>query len=224
MPDALNVFKSSLSYLETRGMRYVRLDTRAGREPEIMIEGGNETLDDIRTDLGDCKRCGLSRFRTNIVFGEGNPDADLMFIGEGPGEDEDLSGRPFVGKAGRLLTDIIAAMKTTRENVYIANIVKCRPPGNRTPMDDEVICCVPFLMRQISAISPRVIVSLGAPAASALFNKKVKISSVRGRFCDFAQGIKLMPTFHPAYLLRNPKDKRLVWEDMQKIMDYLKLR
>lgn len=181
-------------------------------------------LDDIKKELGNCERCQLSGMRNNIVFGEGNPKAELMFVGEGPGEEEDKTGRPFVGKAGQLLTKIIEAMGLKRDDVYIANIVKCRPPGNRAPVDEEIIKCSPYLMGQISVIKPKVIVALGSPATCTLFNKKIKISLVRGEFYDWNYGIKLMPTFHPAYLLRNPKDKGLVWEDMKKVMSFLGLK
>jgi uracil-DNA glycosylase len=182
------------------------------------------SLDDIKTQMNNCKKCRLCETRTNIVFGEGNPNAQLMFIGEGPGQDEDESGRPFIGRAGQLLTKIIEAMGIKREDVYIANIVKCRPPGNRTPADDEITHCAPYLMGQISMIKPKVIVALGSPATCTLLNDKIKISSIRGTFYDWKDGIKLMPTFHPAYLLRNPSDKRLVWDDVQKVMEFLKLR
>ena len=178
-------------------------------------------LEDVKKDLGNCERCQLGGMRTNIVFGEGNPKAELMFIGEGPGEDEDKTGRPFVGRAGQLLTKIIEAMSLKREDVYIANIVKCRPPGNRAPVDDEIIKCAPFLMSQISVIRPKVIVALGSPSTCTLLNEKIKISEIRGKFYDWHYGIKLMPTFHPAYLLRNPKDKGLVWDDMKKVMTFL---
>jgi len=184
-------------------------------------DGAGNSLEEIKTFIGDCKKCRLHELRKNIVVGEGDPKAKLMFIGEGPGEEEDNTGRPFVGRAGQLLTKIIEAMKLKREDVYIANIVKCRPPNNRTPADDEVLTCLPYLVRQISAIKPKVIVSLGAPSTCTMFNQKVKISAVRGQFYDWKDGIKLMPTFHPAYLLRNPVDKKLVWEDMQKVMEFL---
>ncbi len=180
------------------------------------------SLDEVRANIGDCKKCQLCEYRNNIVFGEGNPAAKLMFIGEGPGHDEDETGKPFVGRAGKLLTKIIEAMGLKRDDVYIANIVKCRPPANRTPLEDEVINCAPYLMQQIKVIKPRVIVTLGSPATCTLLNEKIKISLIRGTFYDWKEGIKLMPTFHPAYLLRNPNDKRLVWEDMQKVMPLIK--
>jgi uracil-DNA glycosylase len=162
-----------------------------------------ETLADICTDLGDCTRCGLCESRTHIVFGEGSPNAQVVFVGEGPGFDEDKCGQPFVGAAGQLLTKIIAAMGLTREAVYIGNIVKCRPPNNRNPQPDEIRQCLPFLKRQLAAIHPRVICALGSVAARTLLETETPISRLRGRFYEF-MGTPLMPTFHPAYLLRNP--------------------
>lgn len=178
------------------------------------------SLDAIRADLGDCTRCKLHAGRRRIVFGEGNPQARLMFVGEGPGADEDASGRPFVGAAGQLLDKIIKAIEMRRDEVYIANVVKCRPPGNRTPERDEVETCEPFLFRQIACIRPRVIVTLGAPAFQCLFNSRESISRARGAFREW-HGIRVMPTFHPAFLLRSPEKKREVWEDMKKVRDYL---
>jgi DNA polymerase len=174
----------------------------------------------IRDDIGDCRRCRLSASRTHIVFGVGNPAAELMFVGEGPGADEDAQGEPFVGRAGQLLTRIIEAMGMKREQVYIANVVKCRPPGNRLPEEDEVASCVGFLMRQIAAIRPRIVVTLGGLAAQTLLRTSTPISRLRGVFRDL-QGTLVMPTFHPAFLLRNPNRKREVWEDMQKVRDRL---
>ncbi|HLG17144.1 MAG TPA: uracil-DNA glycosylase family protein [Blastocatellia bacterium] len=178
------------------------------------------SLDEIREDLGDCTRCRLHSHRTRIVFGEGNPKARLMFIGEGPGADEDASGRPFVGRAGQLLDKIIASIGLSRDEVYIANIVKCRPPENRTPERDEVATCEPFLFRQVAVISPIVIVALGAPAFQCILRTREPITRVRGEWRDW-NGIKVMPTFHPAYLLRVPDRKRETWEDMKKVRDYL---
>ena len=176
-----------------------------------------EAPDDIRLDLGDCRRCGLCRSRTNIVFGAGDPGARLMFVGEGPGYDEDLSGEPFVGRAGRLLDRIIAAMKLSREAVYICNIVKCRPPENRDPLPDEIERCIPFLERQIDAVAPEFICTLGAVATRALLNTGAPISRLRGRFHE-CRGIRVMPTYHPAFLLRNPEKKRETWEDVKMLM------
>lgn len=174
------------------------------------------TLETIWEHLKGCQRCKLHRGRTQIVFGAGNPQADLVFVGEGPGEHEDLEGKPFVGKAGELLTRIIAAIGLRREDVYITNIVKCRPPQNRDPEPDEIAACEPFLRQQLECIQPKIICALGRFAAQTLLQTEVSISKLRGRFHDY-HGIKLMPTYHPAYLLRNPDDKRLVWEDMQLI-------
>jgi uracil-DNA glycosylase len=181
---------------------------------------GADTLDRIRTDLGDCRRCALWRERTHIVFGEGNPAARLVFVGEGPDLEEDRSGRPFAGAAGELLERIIHAMKLTRAQVYFCNIVKCRPPGNRDPVDQEVDACRPFLERQLNVLRPDVICVLGDMAARTLLAVPVPLSRLRGRFHEY-HGIKVMPTFHPADLLRNPDEKRAVWEDMKKIMAIL---
>ena len=178
---------------------------------------GGETLEKIRHDLGDCRRCKLSEGRTNIVFGAGNPEARLVFVGEAPGYDEDRQGQPFVGKAGQLLTKIIGAMNLSRDQVYICNVIKCRPPGNRNPDPDEIATCFPFLKRQLAAISPQVVCALGSFAIRALLDQEVFISRVRGKFFDY-KGAKLMATFHPSYLLRNPEKKRDVWQDVQKIM------
>jgi DNA polymerase len=178
---------------------------------------GMETLEDVRAHLGDCRRCKLCRSRTNIVFGTGNPQARLMFIGEGPGQEEDRAGEPFVGAAGQLLNRIIDAIKLRRSDVYIANVVKCRPPGNRLPEREEIATCSPFLRRQINAIRPWFICTLGGCAAQTLLNTSEPVSRLRGRFRDY-QGIRVLPTFHPAYLLRNPEKKREVWEDMKLLM------
>ncbi len=168
--------------------------------------------------IGDCRRCKLSGGRTNIVFGVGNPDADLMFVGEGPGRDEDLKGEPFVGRAGQLLTEIITkGMKLRREDVYIANVIKCRPPQNRNPEPDEIEQCMPFLHRQIDLVRPKVIVALGKFAAQTLLASNRPITRMRGEWHDY-RGVRLMPTLHPAYLLRNPADKRLVWADIKQVM------
>ena len=182
-----------------------------------------DTLPRIREDIGDCTRCKLHKGRTKIVFGTGNPNADLMFVGEGPGRDEDLSGEPFVGRAGKLLTDMIKAMGLERADVYIANVVKCRPPENRLPEKDEIAACSPFLMRQIDAIKPKVICTLGSCSAQTLLQTAQGISKLRGEWFDF-RGTKLMPTYHPAYLLRNPAAKPEVWKDLQKVMAVLGLQ
>jgi uracil-DNA glycosylase family 4 len=174
----------------------------------------------LRERMGECRRCKLSGGRNNIVFGEGNPGARLMFVGEAPGREEDIQGRPFVGDAGKLLTRLIERMGFRREEVYIGNIIKCRPPMNRDPEEDEVEACMPFIREQISIIAPGVLVSLGRVSAQTLMRTKTPISRLRGSFQEF-QGTPLMPTFHPAYLLRNPKDKRLVWEDALKVLERL---
>jgi DNA polymerase len=187
-----------------------------GRQKKVL----SETLKEIRTDLGDCRRCRLSKSRKNIVFGVGDPRARLMFVGEGPGYEEDQSGEPFVGAAGRLLTKIIEAINHSREGVYICNIIKCRPPGNRNPMPDEINTCYPFLKRQIASVKPDIICALGTFAAQTLLETGSPISKLRGCFHDYS-GIKVLPTYHPAYLLRNPDKKRDVWEDMKKLMKTL---
>jgi DNA polymerase len=175
------------------------------------------TLEEVREHLGDCQRCGLCEGRSTLVFGDGNPNADLMFIGEGPGEQEDKTGLPFVGRAGELLTQMIEkGIGLSRADVYICNIVKCRPPRNRTPLPQEVSACRPFLDGQIRAVAPKVIITLGKPAASLLLDREVAITRLRGTWQDY-QGIPLMPTLHPAYVLRQytPENRRAVWQDLQ---------
>lgn len=175
------------------------------------------TLGSVRAELGDCRRCGLCEGRNTIVFGDGNPDADILFVGEGPGEQEDRTGLPFVGRAGELLTQMIEkGMGIPRRDVYICNIVKCRPPGNRNPLPPEVSACRPFLDGQIEAVAPRVIVALGKPAASLLLDREISITRLRGTWHDY-RGIPLMPTLHPAYVLRQytPENRRAVWQDLQ---------
>ena len=176
-----------------------------------------ESLEDIHADLGDCRRCKLAQERNHIVFGDGNAKAKLVFIGEGPGAEEDRKGQPFVGAAGQLLTRIIEAIKLSRSQVYICNIIKCRPPGNRNPESDEIKTCFPFLERQIAALQPDFIIALGTFAAQTLLGTTTPISRLRGRFHVY-KGIKVVPTYHPAYLLRNPDKKRDVWEDMKMLM------
>ena len=175
----------------------------------------------LRAEIGDCTRCRLCQGRTHLVFGTGSPRARLMFVGEGPGFEEDRQGIPFVGRAGQLLNRILEAMRMRREDVYIANVVKCRPPENRAPLPDESATCLPFLMRQIEIIRPRVVCGLGGVAVQALLNRTVSISRIRGTIQTLPDGTLLMPTFHPAYLLRNPEKKKEVWEDMKKVRDYL---
>ena len=204
--------------------------------PEQNVADTVAALRLIREDLGDCTRCKLhQQGRKQIVFGVGNPRADLMFVGEGPGADEDAQGEPFVGRAGQLLNNMIKAMGLGREEVYIANVVKCRPPGNRTPERDECETCSPFLMRQIAAIKPKVIVALGAVSAKNLLAINAPMSELRGRFYDFMptgvrssdpqwQGAKLAVTYHPAFLLRDPRQKGEAWKDLQMVMKYLGLK
>jgi len=192
-------------------------------EPGVGGVTSGDTLGGVRAELGDCRRCKLAPHRRQIVFGVGNPAARLVFVGEAPGADEDAQGEPFVGRAGQLLTEIITkGMRLRREDVYICNVIKCRPPGNRNPEPDEVSACEPFLILQLGAIAPEVIIALGKFAAQTLLRSKTPITKLRGRWFDY-HGIMLMPTFHPAYLLRNPADKRLVWEDIQKVMRVLGL-
>jgi uracil-DNA glycosylase family 4 len=196
--------------------------------PEVsLFDSVNRIADDslpkILADLGDCTRCKLHRGRTKLVFGVGNANADLVFVGEGPGRDEDAQGLPFVGRAGKLLTQMIEAMGLQRTDVYICNVVKCRPPENRTPEKDEILTCSPFLLRQLDAINPKVIVCLGSIAAQTLLQTNRGITHYRGEWLDF-RGRKLLATYHPAYLLRNPSAKGEVWKDLQKVMAVLGLR
>jgi DNA polymerase len=193
---------------------------RAGEAPNEAPDPEGEGLDEIRADIGDCTRCKLHTGRHQIVFGVGNPHAELMFVGEAPGADEDEQGIPFVGRAGQLLTKIIEAIDLRREDVYIANVIKCRPPGNRNPEPDEVSTCEPFLFRQIDTIKPKVIVALGTHAAHTLLKTDAPISRIRGKQHDY-RGAILIPTFHPAYLLRSPDRKRDVWEDMKLVKSLL---
>ncbi len=180
-----------------------------------------ETLDEIRSELENCRRCPLCEGRKNIVFGVGNPDARLVFVGEAPGREEDERGEPFVGEAGRLLDRILFAMGMKREEVYICNVEKCRPPRNRDPQPEEIEACEPYLKRQLAAIRPQVIVALGKFAAQTLLRDQTPISRLRGHWREY-QGIPLLPTFHPAFLLRNPASKREVWEDMKQVMERLR--
>ena len=202
-------------------------------KPEWSVTDPTDALKIIREDLGDCTRCRLhQQGRKQIVFGVGNPQAELMFVGEGPGADEDAQGEPFVGRAGQLLNNMIKAMGLRREDVYIANVVKCRPPGNRTPERDECDTCSPFLLRQISVIKPKAMVALGAVAAKNLLAINAPMSELRGRWYDFRpaggdpswEGTRLAVTYHPAYLLRDPRQKGEAWKDLQLVMKYLGLK
>lgn len=235
LSEMLHSLKAHILWSKEMG-RPLPLDCRRGgikqkKAPQVEMPtqaaavnfiGGKSDLAVVRRDLGDCRRCDLAGLRTNIVFGEGNPHAPLVFVGEAPGADEDREGRPFVGRAGQLLTKIINAMGLERQDVYICNILKCRPPGNRNPELPEIAACEPFLLKQLEAISPLVICALGTFAAQALLKQKASITALRGRFHTYA-GIKVMPTFHPAYLLRNPAAKKQVWEDVQMVMKELAL-
>jgi uracil-DNA glycosylase family 4 len=221
LTEIMGQLKTHIAYNQSIGLEPPRLSPQA----IAYLEGGPiqpTSLEDLREDIGDCRRCKLYQDRTNLVFGDGAPKARLVFVGEGPGREEDLEGRPFVGEAGRLLTRIIKAMELTRESVYICNVVKCRPPNNRDPEADEIDSCLPFLKRQLSLIQPDVICALGRVAAQSLLGKEFRITRERGKWHSFMD-IPLMPTYHPAYLLRNPTAKREVWEDIQEIMRHLGL-
>jgi uracil-DNA glycosylase len=234
-----------LRLLQELGFTHLDLSRRAGAvsaplQPDVQIEPAaapeelrgiataneaipdNLAFDELAAIASVCTRCKLAATRTMVVWGTGNPNADLMFVGEAPGRDEDLSGKPFVGRAGQLLTDIITAMKLSRDDVYIANVIKCRPPENRNPEPDELAACRPYIRKQIEMIKPRVIVTLGRFALQSTLERDVAISGARGEWFDF-NGIRLMPTYHPAYLLRNPSAKKDVWSDMKKVMAELGL-
>jgi uracil-DNA glycosylase family 4 len=227
-----DLYPRKLEALYLAGEREVLLKSKAS--PGKTVEG----LEALRAHIGDCTRCRLSQGRTHLVFGVGNPHAELMFVGEAPGRDEDRQGEPFVGRAGKLLNKIIEAMGLRREDVYIANVVKCRPPENRNPAPDEISTCEPFLLRQIELIQPKVIVCLGTFAAQTLLQTEARIGALRSQFhawpnavvkkqyeTALAEGsVQVMPTYHPAFLLRNPNMKKPVWEDMQKVMAALGLR
>lgn len=177
------------------------------------------TIQQLALDIQGCTRCGLGEGRNSIVFGDGNPQAELMLIGEGPGKDEDEQGLPFVGKAGQLLDRILGAINLTRQDAYIANVVKCRPPGNRVPTRVEVAACLPYLYRQIELVQPKIIVLLGSTALQNLIGSEARITKMRGQWLDTKSGIKIMPTFHPAAVLRDPGKRRPVWEDFQQVQE-----
>ena len=200
---------------------YLKYLKGMGVESLLFPLPSKSTLKEVRTELGDCRRCKLHRTRKTLVFGEGNEKAILMLVGEGPGYEEDVQGRPFVGKAGQLLTKILQSIHLEREEVYIANIIKCRPPQNRNPESDEISACHPFLLRQIQVIQPKIICALGTFAAQSLLQTGEKISALRGKIFDL-HGIRVIPTYHPAFLLRNPERKKEVWEDMKRIAAWLK--
>jgi uracil-DNA glycosylase family 4 len=221
--DAYSGARGSNGYSGTRGFsRAAGSGAQVGGAEVPLYKSPTDALAAVRADIGDCVRCKLhAQGRRQIVFGVGNPEADLMFVGEAPGADEDIQGIPFVGRAGQLLTKIIEAIDLRREDVYIANVIKCRPPGNRNPEQDEVDTCEPFLFQQIDIIKPKVIVALGTFAARTLLRTLDPISRLRGRVYDY-RGSKLIPTFHPAFLLRNPASKREVWEDMKVVRALLR--
>ena len=209
-----------LQYQGRLGLAGVPRARAARPRPRAKEEAPVISLDQVREELGDCRRCKLSRSRTHIVFGTGDPRARLLFIGEGPGEEEDRQGLPFVGAAGQLLNKMLAKMGISRGEVYIANVVKCRPPGNREPESDETTQCLPFLLKQIQAIRPRVIVTLGRVATQAVLDTQTPLTRLRGKFQRWGQ-IQVMPTFHPSYLLRFPRERHKTWEDMQQVMERL---
>ena len=219
-PDIIQEIYDYLSFLKDMGASGFEcsaktLGTLLSWEKPVITADDN--LDGIKADLLNCQRCKLHKTRQHIVFGSGNPNARLVFIGEAPGGDEDRQGEPFVGAAGRLLTKIIEAIQLSRDQVYICNIIKCRPPNNRNPESDEIGACFGFLKRQLDAVKPEFICTLGKFAAQVLLKTEVPISKLRGRFYDY-NGIRLLPTYHPAFLLRNPEQKRDVWEDMKLLM------
>jgi DNA polymerase len=209
---------------------YISLEKEFGIDEQFLgavdavknvAEKAPDNLAALKKEVLNCRMCDLYKTRRNVVFGSGSPKAKLMFVGEAPGEEEDIQGLPFVGKAGQLLTKIIEAMKLKREDVYIANVLKCRPPNNRAPLPTEILACEENMRRQVEFIRPKVICTLGKFASQTLLKTQTPISALRGKFQDY-NGIKVMPTFHPAYLLRNPNDKKLVWEDMKKVLKELK--
>jgi DNA polymerase len=225
MSELVNEVRAWLAWAEDSGLQNLAgeaLGQPAAAPGEAEGKVKLTVLDSVRTELGECTRCKLHRTRTNIVFGVGSPEARLMFVGEAPGEDEDLQGYPFVGKAGQLLTKMIEAMGLRREDVYICNTVKCRPPNNRNPEPDELLACEPFLKGQLGAVKPEAIVTLGKFAAQALLREQTPITRLRGQWREY-EGIPVMPTFHPAYLLRSPAEKGKVWEDLKQVMKKLDL-
>jgi uracil-DNA glycosylase family 4 len=212
--------RPDLEFFRDLGVEEIFLDSPVSESSASVSTGSMPDLDALSRFLEGCPRCKLSKSRTNIVFGQGNPKAELMFVGEAPGRDEDEQGLAFVGKAGQLLTRIIEAMGYKREQVFIVNVLKCRPPNNRNPEPDEVASCRPFLEEQIRLIAPKVIVTLGTFAAQALLETDESIGRLRGRWRS-ARGVRVMPTFHPAFLLRSPERKKDVWEDMKIVRDFL---
>ncbi len=222
--QVVEMLKVSINDLKDSGMTYIPRLTNEDVKMNDNKKSMNmmESLDDVRADIGDCQRCKLCHGRTNIVFGVGDPNARLVFVGEGPGAEEDKQGEPFVGRAGQLLTKMINAMGLERSQVYICNVVKCRPPDNRDPEADEIAACETFLKRQLLSIKPQIIVGLGRYACQTLLKSQTPMSKLRGHWHEY-DGVKFMPTFHPAYLLRNPPAKKEVWEDLQVVMRELGL-
>ena len=229
MRELVDEARAWLAWAQDSGLRILTPEARTGTpaaeaaaqqtvRPEVPVK--LPLLEGVRGEMGECTRCKLHKTRTNIVFGVGSPEARLMFVGEAPGEDEDLKGFPFVGKAGQLLTKMIEAMGLRRDDVYICNTVKCRPPNNRNPEPDELLACEPFLKGQLGAVKPEVIVTLGKFAAQALLREQTPITRLRGQWREY-EGIPVMPTFHPSYLLRSPGEKGKVWEDLKQVMKKL---
>src|ERR1051325_1690089 len=208
---------AELALLKEFGFTHLEVRSQVRGQGSQVDEDQAALLAEMAGVARACEKCRLAKTRTNVVYGVGNPNADLMFIGEAPGRDEDLKGEPFVGRAGQLLTDIIKAMKLTRDDVYIANVIKCRPPENRNPEADELEECRPFIRRQIEIIRPKVIVTLGKFALQSLIQRGYALTGARGQWLEY-DGVKVMPTYHPAYLLRNPAAKKDVWADMKKVM------
>ena len=218
--ELIEVIDSIKSFIELDKLSGIDEFFISERSPDPGPRSPND-LESLKQEVANCKRCSLYKTRRNVVFGSGNPNAELMFIGEAPGEDEDIKGLPFVGRAGQLLTKIIEAMGLKRSDVYIANILKCRPPNNRMPLPTEILECIDFVKKQVELIKPKVICTLGKFASQTLLRTETPISALRGKFQEY-NGIKVMPTFHPAYLLRNPNEKKTVWQDMKKIMKELR--
>jgi len=222
MRELATELRAWLDWARESGLQNLAPEKRTVESVEVTPKVKLPLLDAVRTELGECTRCKLHKTRTNIVFGVGNPGARLMFVGEAPGEDEDLQGFPFVGKAGQLLTKMIEAMGLRRDDVYICNTVKCRPPNNRNPEPDELLACEPFLKGQLGAVKPEAIVTLGKFAAQSLLRESTPITRLRGQWRVY-EGIPVMPTFHPAYLLRSPAEKGKVWDDLKNVMKKLGL-
>ncbi|MCK5072707.1 MAG: uracil-DNA glycosylase [Bacteriovoracaceae bacterium] len=221
--DFMNIFASHVDHLDDLLEQQWHLieDCTEENQDSLIADSRDIMLHAHRAILSSCRRCKLHAGRINMVYGEGNHNAEVMFVGEGPGQNEDETGHPFVGKAGQLLDKIIEAMGLSRRDVYIANIIKCRPPNNRNPEHDEILACKKFLDQQILIIEPKIIVTLGTPAVKTLLETDRGIMSLRGQFSDY-RGIPLLPTYHPSYLLRNPAAKKDAWEDIQKVMRFLK--